>query len=112
MNIRILLGIFIIVLITKLNGRFLLVNVGDPAIDDANRHRIEDPDVDDANNRPEMGKIEIEPKCPDCCPFCFLEACMNPRICPETKRPKETLGKSKLNQSVQIAVPFVSLKRV
>ena len=72
MNIRILLGIFIIVLITKLNGRFLLVNVGDPAIDDDNRHRIgdpdvddddrrriEDPDVDDDNNRPEMWKIEI-----------------------------------------------------
>jgi len=72
MNIRILLGTFIIVLINKLNGRFLLVNVGDPAIDDDNRHRIgdpdvddddrrriEDPDVDDDNNRPEMGKIEI-----------------------------------------------------
>merc|ERR1719419_1015452 len=56
---------------------------------------IGDPDVDDDNNRPEMGKIEIEPKCPDCCPFCFLEACMNPRICPETKRPKETLERTK-----------------
>ena len=59
MNIRILLGIFIIVLINKLNGRFLLVNVGDPDVDDDNRHRIGDPDVDDDNDRPEMGKIEI-----------------------------------------------------
>ena len=59
MNIRILLGTFIIVLVNKLNGRFLLVNVGDPNVDDDDRHRIGEPHVDDDNDRPEMGKIEI-----------------------------------------------------
>jgi len=60
MNIRILLGTFIIVLVNKLNGRFLLVNVGDPNVDDDDRHRIGDLNVDDDNDRPRMGKIEIE----------------------------------------------------
>ena len=72
MNIRILLGTLIIVLINKLNGRFLLVNVGDPDVDDDDRqrigdpdvddddrHRIGDPDVDDDNDRQRMGKIKI-----------------------------------------------------
>ena len=72
MNIRILLGTLIIVLINKLNGRFLLVNVGDPDVDDDDRQRIGDPDVDDDDrhkigdpavdddyDRPRMGKIEI-----------------------------------------------------
>ena len=59
MNIRILLGTFIIVLINKLNGRFLLVNVGDPDVDDDNRQRIGDPDVDDDNVDSRLGKIAV-----------------------------------------------------
>ena len=73
MNIRILLGTFIIVLINKLNGRFLLVNVGDPDVDDDDRHvigdpdvddddrhRIGDPDVDDDYDRPRIGNPDVD----------------------------------------------------
>ena len=62
MNIRILLGTFIILLINKLNGRFLLVNVGDSGVDDDDRNRIGDPDVDDDKDGPRMGKIETGKK--------------------------------------------------
>ena len=59
MNIQTLLGVFILVAIDNLNGRFLLVNVGDPAIDDDNRHRIGDPDVGDDNVDSRLGKIAV-----------------------------------------------------
>ena len=60
MNIRILLGTFIIVLINKLNGRFLLVNIGDPDVDDEDRHRMGDPDVDDDYDRPRIGDPDVD----------------------------------------------------
>ena len=64
MNIRILLGTFTILLINKLNGRFLLVNVGgphvdDPDVDDEDRHRIGAPDVDDDNDPSRIGNIVL-----------------------------------------------------
>ena len=55
MNIRILLGVFILVAIDNLNGRFLLVNVGDSDVEE--HHRMGDPDVDDDNDDSRLGEI-------------------------------------------------------
>jgi len=59
MNIEILLGIFILVAIDNLNGRFLLVNVGDSDVEE--NHRMGDPAVDDDYGAPRLGEIAREP---------------------------------------------------
>ena len=55
MNIEILLGLFILVAIDNLNGRFLLVNVGDSDVEED--HRMGDPAVDDDYGAPRFGEI-------------------------------------------------------
>ena len=55
MNIEILLGVFILVAIDNLNGRFLLVNVGDSDVEED--HRMGDPAVDEAYDDPRLGEI-------------------------------------------------------
>jgi len=77
MNIQTLLGVFILVAIDNLNGRFLLVNVGDSDVEE--HHRMGDPDVDDDNDDSRLGKIAVvqpssneEPRCKE-----INETCMS-----------------------------------
>jgi len=91
MKIGISFGFYILFLIANIEGRFLLVNVGNPDVDDDNDSPQKqkpinsgDPDVDEP--RKEKPKIERNPRtewCPECCgdPGCDLTDCFNPFIC-------------------------------